>query len=148
MVASKDVSVPKNVPANVRAEMKRISDLLYAREAFGPSVQQWNRYRDPKLPRAESIMNSCLTLETAKGRKGDWGKLLSTAGLEYPPRVVAQAADRALRSDEKPHLHRTYCTDPLPEGLPVREVVRELRAWCVRRHAYVPARQIVAYMVR
>lgn len=137
-----------NVSATIAAELIRISNMLYGHNiAFGPTLQQWDRYRNPDLPAALSVMTKELGTACKKGRASDWKILLSAVDLRYPPRPEAQAADQSLHCDELPFIHHRH-RDDLPEGLPVVPITRTLRSWCPRTHAYVPIGKMTAYMVR
>lgn len=131
-----------NLDSSVVAELHRLAELLYPGLHYGPSVDQWNMYRQSDHVKAESIMQRYMG-RNARSRSRDWPRILAAAGLENAPRSEMQGATKRMAerdnnriSSWQPRLSR--CNEPYyRSGLPVRERELPINQWCVKRHDFV-----------
>lgn len=134
----------------IAKEIRRIADMLYGSSGFGPSVQQWNRYRNPDLPTARPVI-----VQSGGGYAGgkpEWTAILETINLRYPARYIAQHADKMTTHRDK----NPIWEEDLPEGLPVipcaqmrqYEGQRVRRIWCPNTYRYRRVATAQTFLVR
>lgn len=142
------------IDADVVAEIVRLAEWLYPGLDYGPSASQWDKWR------AEGFLSSRAVMQRMWGRGGfsqkHWTRMLDEIGLRYPSKQEMQAANAwreeriQLNPNEVEHIpllgqHRKSTG---PVGLNCIPVVRTVREWCPKRHAYLPVGEMHAFMVR
>ena len=138
-----------HVSSEIAAEIERLSALLYPGVNFGPSISQWDRYRNPEQIGSSALMDRLFGRDQ-RTRK-NWILLLAVVGLEYPPKLEMLAANSRL-VDELPieigDVPKLAKRQEIDAGLPVIPVTRTLYQWCPQRHVYLPMGAMRSFMVR
>ena len=157
MMASR---MPQPQPIDSADLQRHIADLaaeLYGDDrpaTWAPGADAWNRWQERKargLPRAMVVVMAQYSLawEDVRGASeaSEWRRMLADFGQVVPtrwsPRVARAASldDPSLPSVAQGGMRQA-------DGMPAIERWRELRQWCLRRHAWVVVGRVQMWELR